>query len=211
MKKFIFLSIALIFSLIAISQELLPIKLLPPQTEKGKSLMKALEGRCTTREYSDRAMSLQDISNVLWAANGINRAKEMKHTAPTAVNWQEIDVYVVLGKGIYLYDPHDSTLYPVVKGDLREQAGTQEYVKTAPLNLIYVADYAKMKSAEEEKKESYASADAAFIAENVYLVCAAFNMGCVVRASVDREKLAVTMKLRAEQKIVLGQTVGFLK
>jgi SagB-type dehydrogenase family enzyme len=148
---------------------------------------------------------------VLWAANGINRVKEMKHTAPTAVNWQEIDVYVILGKGIYRYDPHDSTLYPVVKGDLREHAGTQDYVKTAPLNLIYVADYSRMKSAEEAKKESYASADAAFIAENVYLVCAAFDMGCVIRASVDREKLSATMKLRPEQKIVLGQTVGFLK
>jgi len=210
-KNFPFLIIAFLINIASVAQELLPIKLLPPQTKKGKSLMEALEGRCTTREYSDRAMSLQDISNVLWAANGINRAKEMKHTAPTAVNWQEIDVYAVLGKGIYLYDPHDSTLYPVVKGDLREQAGTQEYVKTAPLNLIYVADYAKMKSAEEAKKESYASADAAFIAENVYLLCAAFDMGCVVRASVDREKLSVTMKLRSEQKIVLGQTVGFLK
>jgi len=211
MKNLLIIIISFIISSVAVSQELHPIKLLPPQTEKGKTLMKALEERCSTREYSDRAMSLQDISNVLWAANGINRVKEMKHTAPTAVNWQEIDIYVVLGKGIYRYDPHDSTLYPVVKGDLREQAGTQDYVKTAPLNLIYVADYAKMKSAEEAKKESYASADAAFIAENVYLVCAAFDMGCVVRASVDKEKLSVTMKLRPEQKIVLGQTVGFLK
>ena len=211
MKNFLFLIIAFIFSIIAVSQELQPVKLLPPQTEKGKTLMKALEERRSTREYSDRAMSLQDISNVLWVANGINRVKEMKHTAPTAVNWQEIDIYVVLGKGIYRYEPHDSTLYPIVKGDLREQAGTQDYVKTAPLNLIYVADFAKMKSAEESKKESYASADAAFIAENVYLVCAAFDMGCVVRASVDKEKLSVTMKLRPEQKVVLGQTVGFLK
>ncbi len=211
MKNILLLIIAFIFSTVAVSQELQPIKLLPPQTEKGKTLMKALAERRSTREFSDRAMGLQDISNVLWAANGINRANEMKHTAPTAVNWQEIDIYVVLGKGIYRYDPHDSTLYPIVKGDLREQAGTQEYVKTAPLNLIYVADYSKMKSAEETKKESYASADAAFIAENVYLVCAAFDMGCVVRASVDREKLSVTLKLRPEQKIVLCQTVGFLK
>jgi nitroreductase len=135
----------------------------------------------------------------------------MKHTAPTAVNWQEIDIYAVLGKGIYRYDPHDSTLYPVVKGDLRQQAGTQDYVKTAPLNLIYVADFAKMKNTEEAKKESYASADAAFIAENVYLVCAAFDMGCVVRASVDREKLSATMKLRPDQKIIFGHTIGFLK
>ena len=211
MKNILLLIIAFIFSTVAVSQELQPIKLLPPQTEKGKTLMKALAERRSTREFSDRAMGLQDISNVLWAANGINRANEMKHTAPTAVNWQEIDIYVVLGKGIYRYDPHDSTLYPIVKGDLREQAGTQEYVKTAPLNLIYVADYSKMKSAEETKKESYASADAAFIAENVYLVCAAFDMGCVLRASVDREKLSVTLKLRPEQKIVLCQTVGFLK
>jgi len=211
MKKSLLIVIAFIFSIVAVAQELQPIKLLPPQTEKGKSLMKALEERRTTREYSERAMSLQDISNVLWAANGINRVKEMKHTAPTAVNWQEIDVYIVLGKGIYLYNPHDSTLFPVVKGDLREQAGTKDYVKTAPLNLIYVADYTKMKNAEEAKKEAYASADAAFIAENVYLFCAAFDMGCVVRASVDREKLSATMKLRPEQKIVLAQTVGYLK
>lgn len=144
MKNILLLIIAFIFSTVAVSQELQPIKLLPPQTEKGKTLMKALAERRSTREFSDRAMGLQDISNVLWAANGINRANEMKHTAPTAVNWQEIDIYVVLGKGIYRYDPHDSTLYPIVKGDLREQAGTQEYVKTAPLNLIYVADYSKM-------------------------------------------------------------------
>lgn len=211
MKNIVFSIIALIYSTLAICQELQPIKLLPPQTEKGKSLMKALEGRRTTREYSDRAMSLQDISNVLWAANGINRAKELKHTAPTAVNWQEIDIYVILGKGVYLYDPHDSTIYPVAKGDFREKAGTQEYVKSAPLNLVLVADYTKMKSAEEAKKESYASADAAFIAENVYLFCAAFDMGCVVRASVDFEKLAPILKLRPEQKIVFGQTIGYLR
>jgi SagB-type dehydrogenase family enzyme len=211
MKNILFVVIALIFSVIAKSQDLQSIKLLPPETEKGKSVMKALQERCTTREYSDRAMSLQDISNVLWAANGINRVNEMKHTAPTAVNWQEIDVYVVLGKGIYLYNPHDSTLYPVVKGDFRAQTGTQDYVKNAPLNLIYVADYNKMKNADEAKKESYASADAAFIAENVYLFCSAFNMGCVIRASVDRDKLSETMKLRPEQKIVFGHTIGFLK
>ncbi len=211
MKNLLLIIIALVFSTLAVGQELQPIKLLPPQTGNGKSLMKALEERCTTREFSDRAMSLQDISNVLWAANGINRVKEMKHTAPTAVNWQEIDIYTVLGKGIYIYNPHDSTLYPVLKGDFREQAGTQDYVKSAPLNLIYVADYAKMKNAEEAKKESYAAADAAFIAENVYLFCAAFDMGSVVRASVDREKLAATMKLRPEQKIVFGQTLGYLK
>lgn len=211
MKNLLLLIIAFIFSTVAVSQELQPIKLLPPQTEKGKTLMKALEERCSTREYSDRAMSLQDISSVLWAANGINRTKEMKHTAPTAMNWQEIEIYILLEKGIFRYDPHDSILYPVAKGDLREQAGTQDYVKIAPLNLIYVADYSKMKNAGEAKKEAYASADAAFIAENVYLVCAAFDMGCVVRASVDKEKLSATMKLRPEQKIVLGQTVGFLK
>lgn len=211
MKNILILIIAFIFSTVAVSQEFQPIKLLPPETEKGKTLMKALEERCTTREYSDRAMSLQDISNVLWAANGINRVKELKHTAPTAMNWQEIEVYVVLGKGIYRYDPHDSTLYPVVKGDHRDKAGTQDYVKTAPLNLVYVADYTKMKNAEEAKMESYASADAAFIAQNVYLLCAAFDMGCVVRASVDREKLSATLKLQPDQHIVFGQTIGFLK
>jgi nitroreductase len=113
--------------------------------------MKAFQERYSIREYFDIALSLQDILNVLWAANGIHRVKEMKHTAPTAVNWQEID-NVVLGKGIYRYDPHDSTLYTFSKGDLRELAETQEYVKTAPPNLIYVADYTKMKNTEEAKR-----------------------------------------------------------
>jgi nitroreductase len=211
MKSSLLIFCVLILSLTAVSQELQSIKLLPPQVEKGKTVMEALAQRQSTREYSDRAMSLQDISNVLWAANGINRVKEMKHTSPSAMNWQEIDVYVILGKGIFRYEPHDSTLYPVAKGNYRELAGTQDYVKIAPLNLIYVADVARMKNAEITKIESYAAADAAFIAENVYLFCAAFDMGCVVRASIDRDKLSAIMQLNAGQRIVLGQTIGFLK
>ncbi len=211
MKNNLYVFILLIFSVVASAQDLQPIKLLPAQTDKGKSLMKALEERRTTREYSDRAMSLQDISNLLWAADGINRVAEMKHTAPTAVNWQEIDIYVVLGKGIYLYNPHDSTLIPVAKGDLRYLAGTPEYVKTAPLNLVLVADYGRMKNAEETKKEAYASADAAFISENIYLFCAAFDMGCVVRATVDRGPLSAALKLRSDEGIMFAQTIGYLR
>jgi SagB-type dehydrogenase family enzyme len=193
------------------AQELKPIQLPPPQTEIGKPLMQALKLRQTSRSFESKPLPLQELSNLLWAANGINRPESGKRTAPSAMNWQEVDVYVALPDALYLYEAKTHRLTPVVAKDLREATGAQSFVKDAPVNLVYVADSTKMKRASEEDKTIYSAADAGFIAQNVYLYCASQGLAVVVRGSVDRPALAQAMKLRPEQKIVLAQTVGYPK
>jgi SagB-type dehydrogenase family enzyme len=149
---------------------------------------------------------------LLWAACGINRPESGKRTAPSARNWQEIDIYVALDKGIYLYDAKAHMLSPIISGDLRSLFGVQDFVKTAPVNLLYVSDYAKIKSNDsDEIKLIFTSADAGFIAQNVYLYCASQGLAVVVRGLIPKEKLAEVLKLRPEQKILLSQTVGYGK
>jgi SagB-type dehydrogenase family enzyme len=203
--------VTIFMSLIAMCQDLQPIKLLPPQLDKGKNLMQSLSDRQSNREFADKKLSQQDLSNLLWAANGVNRVKEQKHTAPTAMNHQEVDIYVFLEEGVYLYDPHEMVLNPVVKGDYRATAGTQDFVKTAPVNLVYVSDYARMGSGTDEGKATYAPADAAFIGQNVYLFCSAFSFNCVFRGSVNKEAVAKLLNLRPGQHVQFAQTVGFPK
>ncbi|MFZ4706246.1 MAG: SagB/ThcOx family dehydrogenase [Bacteroidales bacterium] len=193
------------------AQELKTIQLLPPDMGSGKSLMQALSERKSSREFSERELPLQEISSLLWAANGLNRPSEGKHTAPSAKNWQDIDIYVVLKAGVYLYDAVVSQLKPIIDGDFRSFAGTQEFVAKAPVNQVYISDYERIKDAKEENKPTYAASDAAFVAENVYLYCASANLAVVVRASVDKEKLAEVLKLNSTRKIILAQTVGYPK
>jgi len=213
MKKIFTIIVAFTLMLVTsvFAQQTQNIMLLPPQLDKGKLLMNALAERHSTREFSDRELTVQDLSNLLWAANGINRPDIKKRTAPTAMNWQEIDIYVFLETGVYFYDAVEMKLKAVVLGDYRSLAGTQEFVKTAPVNLLYVADYTRMGKATEESKPSYSSADAAFIGENVYLFCSAFDMACVLRASVDKQAVAKLLNLRDDQHVVFGQSVGFAK
>lgn len=211
MKTIITISFFLVLSIGSQSQELQTIRLLPPQLDKGKSLMQSLQDRHSSREFADKDLSLQELSNLLWAANGINRQEAKKRTAPTAMNWQDIDVYVFLKEGVYLYDAFTMELKLLVNGDKRSLAGTQPFVADAPVNLVLVSDYTRMGMAKEESKPAYASADAAFVGENVYLFCSAFNLNCVLRASIDKEALAKLLNLRPEQHTVFGITVGFLK
>jgi SagB-type dehydrogenase family enzyme len=189
-----------------------PIQLPPPQTEIGKPLMQALKLRQTSRTFDSKPLPLQELSNLLWAADGINRPDSGKRTAPSAMNWQEIDVYVALPDALYLYEAKTHRLTPVVARDLRGATTTgQAFVKDAPVNLVYVADSTKMKRASEEDKTVYSAADAGFIAQNVYLYGASQGLNVVVRGSFDRPALAQAMKLRPEQKIILTQTVGYPK
>jgi len=118
---------------------------------------------------------------------------------------------VIMPEGIYLYDAKEHVLNPVAAGDFRSQAGTQDWVKEAPVNLVYVADTAKMGKGTDEQKALTYGADTGFISQNAYLYCASEGLATVVRASVDREALAKTLKLRPEQKVVLAQTVGYPK
>jgi SagB-type dehydrogenase family enzyme len=186
------------------------IELPKPKMEGGKPLMEALKERKTSRDFSSEKLPLQVLSNMLWAANGINRP-DGKRTAPTAMNKQEIDVYVAMADGLYLYDAKTNTLVGVLAGDIREATGKQPFVKNAPVNLIFVADFAKMGDMPEDQKVFYSATDTGYISQNVYLFCASEGLATVVRGMVDKPALAATMKLRSDQKIILAQTVGYPK
>lgn len=192
------------------AQTLPTIKLPPPQTDAGRPLMKVLKERKSTREFAAAALSQQTLSNLLWAAFGINRP-DGHHTAPSAMNWQEISIYVVTPIGAYVYDANENALNPAVAGDFREATGTQSFVKDAAVNLVYVSDLSKISDAASPDAQMFTAADVGFIAQNVYLYCASEGLATVVRGSIDRPLLAKTLKLRSDQKIILAQSVGYPK
>jgi SagB-type dehydrogenase family enzyme len=217
MLKKIFLSAVVIcfFVSSSIAQELSTIKLLPPDLKSGKLLMQSLKERKTSRSFSTRKLPIEVLSNLMWAACGINRPDSGKRTAPSAVNWQEIEVYVAMEEGLYLYDGKAHSLKPVLKKDLRRNTTifiqpSRSSVAGAPLQFIYVADYSKMWFAgSDEEKNFYSAADTGFIAQNVYLFCASEGLATVVRGMVDKDALSKDMKLRDNQKIILVQAVGY--
>ena len=200
-----------LLSSVATAQELKPVSLPEPQTDGGKPLMQTLKARNTSREIKPDKLPLQVLSNLLWAAFGINRPESGKRTAPSAMNWQEIDIYVALADGLYVYDAKAQGLNPVLAADVRGATGTQDFVKDAPVNLVYVADLAKTGDASDESQNLYTAVDTGVIVQNVYLFCSSEGLGTVVRGSVDRAALAKLMKLRTNQRIVVAQTVGYPK
>jgi nitroreductase len=203
-------AIALLVPMLAAAQELKPIQLSAPKTEGGKPLMELLNARRSVREFSAEPLPLPVLSNLLWAAFGVNRT-DGRRTAPSARNWQEIDVYVARPDGVYVYDPKANVLNPVLAGDHRRATGTQDYVSTAAVNLVYIADMARVGKAPAEERDLFTPANAGFIAENVYLFCASEGLATVVRGLVNRAALAKLLRLRPEQKIILSQSVGYPK
>ena len=205
------LTALLAFSTLVSAQDLKPIQLPKPQMDGGKPLMQALKDRKSSRAFSTEKLPVQVLGNLLWAAFGINRPDTGHRTAPSAVNWQEIDIYVATADGLYLYDAKGHALQPVLAGDIRAETGMQPFVKDAPVELVYVADYSRMGKGTDDQKNLYSAADTGFISENAYLFCASEGLATVVRGSVDKAALAKTMKLRPDQKIILAQTVGYPK
>jgi SagB-type dehydrogenase family enzyme len=179
-----------------------------PDMQGGKPLMQALKARRTRRSFSPKPLSRQQLSDLLWAAVGVNRADTGGRTAPTARNWREIDVYVALKDGLYRYDALTNSMTQIMDKDLRGETGRQPFVADAPVNLIYVADYDRMKGASDADKAFYAATDTGFAAQNAYLFCASEGLATVVRSSLDKEALAKTMGLGPAQKVILAQTVG---
>lgn len=179
-----------------------------PQAEGGMSLIGALKLRRSTREYSERALSVQTLSNLLWAAFGVNRPSGDR-TAPYWRHVMVLDVYVAKADGVWLYDPKKHALQPYLNEDIRAQTGLQDFVASAPLNLIYVAHGERMKDVSPEERRLYASVDTGFIGQNVYLSCAAEGLGSVFRAAVDYPKLARSLRLPEEQFVTFAQTVGY--
>lgn len=208
-KIVILLSIMIMSSNLLSAQTAKEIKLDSPDLKGGKPLMQALNNRSSSREFSNIQISKEHLSNLLWAACGINRPELNKRTAPSSNNWQDITVYVSIPDGIYQYVEKEHKLVLVKEGDFREATGKQEYVGKAPLNLIYVSNYDKMAKASDKDKEYYSAFDAGFIAQNVYLFCASEGLNTVVRAYVDKEKLHEIMSLNENQHIVGCQTVGY--
>ncbi|MBW6458669.1 MAG: SagB/ThcOx family dehydrogenase [FCB group bacterium] len=180
------------------------LKPLPPaQRTGGLPIMEALDKRVSTRSFSEADIPEQTLSNLLWAAWGYNRPEEKKRTAPTANNRQEFSVYLSTKDGVFLYDAEAHALIKIASEDIRATTGRQAFVKNAPLNLILVAD---------TKKQSTLTsvyANAGFISQNIYLVCASEGLGTVVRGWFDEDALHKAMGLKEHQKIILCQTVGY--
>lgn len=185
------------------------IKLPPPQKSGGKSLAEALNNRQTRRDFSDKMLDNQQLSNLLWSAAGINREKEGKRTAPTARNMQHIEIYVFMPSGYYLYQPKEHALKLIKNEDLRAKVGMQPFVKEAPVLLVFVANYDKMGGCDADAKALYGATDCGNVSQNVYLYCAAENLSTVALGSIHRDYLQKLLGFNG--KAILGQPVGFPK
>jgi SagB-type dehydrogenase family enzyme len=208
---------------ISSAQDTNVIKLPAPQKEGGMPVMEALSLRQSTRGDFGPAQKLSDqvLSNLLWAADGVNRPPKHR-TAPSAADWQNIEIYVATADGLFVYDAEKNTLKVISKQDVRAISGLegsggmkQDFAKTAPVSLVYVADMAKttkgMKWNGEDATLTWSYANAGAIAENVYLYCASQGLACIVRAMMDNAKVSDVFKLRPEQKPILTSTIGQFK
>jgi SagB-type dehydrogenase family enzyme len=200
---------ALAFAATSFSQELKPVHLNSPDTSRGLTLMQALSKRASVRSFSNLLLSTQDISDLLWAANGVNRPDKKLRTAPSAMNAQDIDIYVFLQEGIYLYDALKNMLTPVIKGDFRAETGKQEFCATVPVSLVLVSDLSKFRLGTNDQKLIWAACDAGVISQNISLFCAANGLATVPRAGIDADTLKTLLKLSASQKILLNHPIGF--
>lgn len=192
----------------AVTSGLKSLDLPPPRKVGGQALLTTLELRRSTREYSVRALPVQILSDLLWAAFGINRSNGDR-TAPYWRHIMVIDVYVAMADGVWLYDPSVHALLPYLKDDIRRQTGLQDFVATAPVNLIYVAHGERMKDVAPQERRLYASVDAAFIGQNVYLFCASEGLATVFRGAIDYPKIDRTLQLPDQQFVTFAQTVGY--
>lgn len=209
MKKSIVSSIACIAVFCSIvAQDMKSIQLPAPEKSGGMPLMEALSSRASSRTFSEKELSLQDLSNLLWAAWGISRPENGRRTAPSANNRQDIEIYAALPSGVYLYDAQSHSLVLHMEKDIRDKTGRQEFVGKAPLNLIYVSDYNKL-SGNDEQKIFYSANHTGYISQNVYLYCASAGLNTVVRALVDRDMLKAELGLPENKYITLCQTVGY--
>lgn len=186
-----------------------PVQLPPPNTQGGRPLMEALSARRSVREYSAQAILPHVLSDLLWAAFGVNRPENDGRTAPYWRHVMVMDIYVAGAGGVWLYEPKFHCLSPYQAKDLRALTGSQAFAAAAPLDLIYVAHGERMTDVAAEDRRLYASVDAAFIGQNVYLFCASEGLGTVFRGALDCEALGRALSLSAGQFVTFAQTVGY--
>ena len=194
---------------LARAQDPEPFQLPSPGSQGGKPLIEALKLRRSIREYSPRSLRPQILSDLLWAAFGINRPAPGDRTAPYWRHVMVIDIYAAMADGVWIYEPKAHKLLPHLHDDIRAKTGTQGFVATAPLNLIYVAHGERMGDISAEDKRLYASVDAGFIGQNVYLFCASEGLATVFRAALDYRGLGNALELGAGQFVAFAQTVGY--
>lgn len=182
-----------------------------PEMKGGKPIMLALRDRCTTRGFDTTNLELQTISNLLWAANGINRPETGKRTAPSAMNKQEIDIYLASQSGVYFFNFKENNLKKLLDKDVRSIVGHQEFVKDAPICLFFIADYSRTDVKDTVDRRSLASINTGYISQNVYLFCASENLATVAVGWMKKDTLTKALQLRANQDIILAQPVGYFK
>jgi len=185
------------------------VKLPSAMPQGGLSVMEALAKRQSVRDFSSRAIPQQTLSNILWAAFGINRPASEDHTAPSWRGSKETDIYVATADGVWLFEPKANELRSVMTTDIREKTSSMVFAAKAPLVFIYVADTTRMAPASPEDHRLYAHVDAAMIGQNVYLYAAATGLGTVILGSVDRAALAKTLNLGEGKIVTFSQPVGF--
>jgi nitroreductase len=193
---------------LAAGEEINDVKLPAPRRQGGMPLLSALNARHSTRAFADRALSPQILSDLLWAAFGVNRPSGDR-TAPYWRHIMVIDLYLAMANGVWFFDPMKHALGRYLPTDLRAQTGLQDFVGSAPLNLIYVAHGERMTDVTQEERRLYASVDTGFIGQNVYLFCASEGLATVFRGAVDYPKLARSLRLPDQQFVTFAQTVGY--
>jgi len=186
-----------------------PIALPPPRADFGTSLAQALKQRRSIREYDPRPLPTQVLSELLWSAYGVNRPATADRTAPSWRHARETDIYAAMAGGVWRYDAIRHVLVPHLASDVRAQTGVQDFVATAPLNLLYVSNAEHLTGVSREEQHRVAAADTGFIGQNVYLYCASEGLACVFRGSLDGARLARTLMLDETQFIMFSQTVGY--
>ena len=188
------------------------IRLPKPNLNRNSEVMEALANRHSTREYAAKALTFTDLSDLLWASNGINRPEEGKRTAPSAMNKQDVDVYVVLPEGTYLYDAKAHQLNLVAEGDHRGAvAGGQAFVKSAPVSLLLVSDLFRLGDAKNTHTQLMGAVDAGIVSQNISIFCSAAKLATVPRASMDTAKLKSVLKLTDTQLPLMNHPVGYHK
>jgi SagB-type dehydrogenase family enzyme len=212
MNRFISVIVTVLLLATAVNaQYLKPIKLNAPNKERGSSIMKALSERHSEREFSTEKLSLQDLSDLLWAANGINRP-DGRRTAATARNNQDIDLYAIMEEGAYIYDAKAHELKPVTKGDHRPLiADRQASIKDAPVSLLIVSDLSRFTGVDLERQKQWGALDAGIVSQNIMLFASGCGFVTVPRAFMQKEELKKVLKLSETQEPMLNNPVGYPK
>jgi SagB-type dehydrogenase family enzyme len=197
--------ILIMASILTLSMNAQDIQLLAPQISGGMPLMEALANRKTNRDFTQNELTPQQLSNLLWAAAGVNRP-DGRRTAPTARNAQQIEIYVLNKQGAYLYMPKEHALKLIAAGDHRKSGASQEHFQDCPLMLIIVANYDKMEGYSNEAKAMYEGTDSGNVSQNIYLYCTSEGLATCALGSIHRDKLQELLGFNG--KAILGQSVG---